>query len=67
MRPTSLLLAAVSLGLSAAAPFPAALSIDDQGRFFVSYYHQQSDLFTKAPPKVSGDASDHSDDNDSED
>ena len=54
-------------GLSAAAPFPATLSIDDQGRFFVGYYHQQSDLFTKAPPKESGDAPDDSDDTDSED
>jgi hypothetical protein len=42
------------------------LSIDDQGRFFVGYYHQQSDLFTKAPPKDT-DASDESDNSDSED
>jgi CRISPR-associated protein Csd1 len=54
-------------GLSAAAPFPATLSIDDQGRFFVGYYHQQSDLFTKAPPKVGADVPDDSDDTDSED
>jgi CRISPR-associated protein Csd1 len=54
-------------GLSAATPFPATLSIDDQGRFFVGYYHQQSDLFTKAPPKDSADASEDSDDTDSED
>jgi CRISPR-associated protein Csd1 len=53
-------------GLSAASPFPATLSIDDQGRFFVGYYHQQSDLFTKAPPKDT-DASDESDNSDSED
>ncbi|MDR2939072.1 MAG: type I-C CRISPR-associated protein Cas8c/Csd1 [Clostridiales bacterium] len=28
-------------------PFPAALSLDDQGRFIVGYYHQRQFFFTK--------------------
>ena len=27
--------------------FPAHLDLQDQGRFFVGYYHQRQDLFTK--------------------
>ena len=27
--------------------FPAHLNLQDQGRFFVGYYHQRQDLFTK--------------------
>lgn len=27
-------------------PFPAALSLDDQGRFIIGYYHQTQDFFT---------------------
>lgn len=30
-----------------AAGFPAHLNLQDQGRFFVGYYHQMQDLFTK--------------------
>lgn len=29
------------------AGFPATLDLADQGRFFVGYYHQRADLFTK--------------------
>ncbi|MGO8781509.1 MAG: type I-C CRISPR-associated protein Cas8c/Csd1 [Rhodomicrobium sp.] len=29
-------------------PFPAALPIEDQGRFFVGYYHQRAALYTKS-------------------
>ncbi len=27
--------------------FPAHLDLNDQGRFFVGYYHQRTDLYTK--------------------
>ena len=30
-----------------AAGFPAQLNLNDQGRFFVGYYHQRADLYTK--------------------
>jgi CRISPR-associated protein Csd1 len=33
--------------LEAASAFPAHLSLQDQGRFAVGYYHQRQDLFTK--------------------
>lgn len=35
-------------GLGAEKPFPATLSLDEQGKFFVGFYHQQSELFSKA-------------------
>lgn len=35
-------------GLGADKPFPATLSLDEQGKFFVGFYHQQSELFSKA-------------------
>ena len=41
-------------GLSAAAPFPATLSIDDQGRFFVGYYHQRPAYSRRRRPKRVG-------------
>lgn len=31
--------------------FPAHLDLNDQGRFFVGYYHQRADLFTKKENK----------------
>lgn len=34
--------------------FPAAFSIQDQGRFAVGYYHQRQDFFTKKPSNESG-------------
>ncbi|MDR3136340.1 MAG: type I-C CRISPR-associated protein Cas8c/Csd1 [Coriobacteriales bacterium] len=34
-----------------AEPFPAALSLDDQGRFILGYYHQMQDLFTSKKVK----------------
>jgi CRISPR-associated protein Csd1 len=33
--------------LEAAMQFPAHLSLDDQGRFAIGYYHQRQDFFTK--------------------
>jgi CRISPR-associated protein Csd1 len=33
--------------LDAETPFPAALSLADQGRFIVGYYHQRQSFFTK--------------------
>lgn len=33
--------------LDSEAPFPKALSLDDQGRFILGYYHQTQDFFTK--------------------
>ena len=33
--------------LDGVAPFPAALGIDDQGRFIVGYYHQRQWFYTK--------------------
>ena len=29
------------------SPFPATLSLEDQGRFIVGYYHQMQDFFSK--------------------
>lgn len=31
--------------------FPAHLDLNDQGRFFVGYYHQRADFFTKKENK----------------
>ena len=33
--------------LDSESPFPAALSLDDQGRFIVGYYHQTQSFFAK--------------------
>ena len=33
---------------------PASLSLQDQGRFAVGYYHQRQDFFTKKPSDRSG-------------
>lgn len=33
--------------LESESPFPKALSLDDQGRFILGYYHQTQDFFTK--------------------
>lgn len=33
--------------LDAITQFPASLSLDDQGRFAIGYYHQRQDFFTK--------------------
>ncbi len=30
-----------------AAGFPAHLDLQDQGRFFIGFYHQRQDFFTK--------------------
>ncbi len=34
--------------------FPAVLSLPDQGRFAIGYYHQLQDFYTKHEPKVKG-------------
>jgi len=34
---------------------PASLSLQDQGRFAVGYYHQRQDFFTKKPSEEKGD------------
>jgi CRISPR-associated protein Csd1 len=31
-------------------PFPTALRLEDQGRFFIGYYHQSKALYTKSEP-----------------
>jgi CRISPR-associated protein Csd1 len=31
--------------------FPAHLSLDDQGRFAIGYYHQRQDFYTKKDEK----------------
>lgn len=36
--------------LEVATHFPPNLSLDDQGRFAIGYYHQRQDLFTKKNP-----------------
>ena len=36
---------ATVLNLSTAKGFPPHLNLQDQGRFFVGYYHQRQDLF----------------------
>jgi CRISPR-associated protein Csd1 len=33
-------------------PFPAALSLDDQGRFIIGYYHQTQSFYTKTADKA---------------
>ena len=35
-----------------ACGFPAHLNLQDQGRFFVGYYHQRQDLFTSKGNKI---------------
>ena len=35
--------------------FPAHLSLQDQGRFFVGYYHQRQDFFTSKENKETED------------
>lgn len=37
----------VMSGIAASDPFPPTLDLDDQGRFFVGYYHQQAENFKK--------------------
>lgn len=39
--------------LSPEAPFPTALSLDDQGRFIIGYYHQRQDFFTAKDKETS--------------
>lgn len=41
------LIGEVVAGLDASSPFPAALSLQDQGRFMVGYYHQRQKFFEK--------------------
>jgi len=40
-----------------AAGLPATLSVDDQGRFAIGYYHQRQDFFTKKEKETKGDES----------
>ena len=42
-------------GIDAEGGFPAHLSLEDQGRFAVGYYHQMQDFFTKKANKPGGD------------
>jgi len=35
--------------------FPPVLSLEDQGRFAIGYYHQRQDFFKKREPKVNSD------------
>jgi CRISPR-associated protein Csd1 len=37
--------------LDADTPFPSALTLDDQGRFILGYYHQTQDFFTSRKDK----------------
>ena len=37
--------------LDAEMPFPAALTLDDQGRFILGYYHQTHDFYTPKKDK----------------
>jgi len=46
-------------GLDARQPFPATLSLADQGRFFVGFYHQQQELFL---PREKGESVEDQDD-----
>lgn len=39
-------------------PFPAHLTLDEQGVFVLGYYHQRKDLFTKRQKEDSADSSD---------
>lgn len=41
-------------GLPASDGFPAHLPLDDQGRFFLGYYHQRQALFTKKDTAAAG-------------
>ena len=40
--------------LAEVASFPAHLSLEDQGRFAIGYYHQRNDFFTKRDKKEGG-------------
>lgn len=42
------LIGEVMSGLDASSPFPASLSLADQGRFAVGYYHQRQKFFEKS-------------------
>jgi CRISPR-associated protein Csd1 len=44
-------------GLEARMPFPTTLSIDDQGRFIVGFYHQRPRASTKKTPDVANTSS----------
>lgn len=37
--------------LDADKPFPAALNLEDQGKFILGYYHQRQNFFTKKEDK----------------
>ena len=41
------LLGEIISGMPAAVGFPAHLSLEEQGRFAIGYYHQQQDFFAK--------------------
>ncbi len=45
------LLGGILDGVEAKTAFPAHLSLDDQGRFAVGYYHQSQDFYTKKTDK----------------
>ncbi len=45
------------MGKIPAAGLPATLSVDDQGRFAIGYYHQRQDFFTKKEKETKGDES----------
>lgn len=46
------LLSEIMDGVQAKSGFPAHLSLDDQGRFAIGYYHQMQDFYTKKTDKV---------------
>ena len=39
-------------GVEAKSGFPAHLSLDEQGRFAIGYYHQMQDFYTKKTDKA---------------
>ena len=45
--------------LDAAGAFPPHLSLDDQGRFAVGYYHQRQDFFAKKDKSTSKEEKNH--------
>lgn len=47
--------------VGAFSDFPAVLSLSDQGRFAIGYYHQRQDFFTPKKPAADGSAGEQSD------
>jgi CRISPR-associated protein Csd1 len=54
----------IMCALQPPSPFPAALSLEEQGLFAVGYYHQRKDLFTKRSGETGAKGKDGEEDKD---